>query len=310
MGGLACAWIGDSKPVASEVPDILLLAGSVRASKLVEAAGRSVLDLPLTPRLTLLEQWGAHLSTVRNTLPGARMRLMLDDRAPLPTGQLPDLLGTLTIERDPVPFRGTGGLLSDVVRASNPNGRIVFVDAAQVLGVDLLKLMQQMMESSADVVLTADQEGRAIGVSAVKCSTLLHVPEIGFVDFKEQVLPSLRARGGRVQVLRLPGTPAMPVRDAQEYLAAARRFERLEHGPDASHTDSRSAFSQFKVVEAGATVDSTARIYDSIVLAGATVERDARVVRSVICSGARVRHGERVMDQVVTGLRRFSLSRA
>src|SRR5687767_16000899 len=56
----------------------------------------------------------------------------------------------------------------------------------------------------------------------------------------------------------------------------------------------------FSLVEAGATVDPSARIHDSVVLEGGVVEAGAVLVRSVVCPGGVLRRDRTAMETMVT----------
>ena len=56
----------------------------------------------------------------------------------------------------------------------------------------------------------------------------------------------------------------------------------------------------FALCEAGAVVDPSARLHDSVVLRGGRVEYGAVLVRSVVCPGGVVRRERTAVDQFVT----------
>jgi hypothetical protein len=120
---------------------------------------------------------------------------------------------------------------------------------------------------------------------------LTAIPEVGFVDFKEQAI-SLIARSHRVRVVEASERSALPVRSLPEYISALRHH----HGLGRS-----SASHGFSIVEAGARVDQSSRIHDSVVLCGGRVEARAIVAGSLVTANGMIGAGERVAGHLVTG---------
>lgn len=281
---------------------VLLLAGAVRKSPFNTAVDRCLLDLPVTAGMTLLDLWGAQFLSLPEQLPAVRMRVLIDQQGRVPLTPLPTLGGRFSIERDPLPFRGTGGLLSDVVQPYDPNDYVLVADAAQVLTHPLVELFDSLHACDADAVMAADAWGQPAGVMLIRCGVLRNVQSVGYADLKEQVLPMLKAAGARIRVLALPALPTMAVRDAQDYLDVVRAFGTggAGGGDDAAR--------RFDLIEPGAIVSAEGKILDSVVLRGGTVKAGARVIRSIVCPGAVVEAGERVADQLVMAGRRALMS--
>jgi hypothetical protein len=179
---------------------------------------------------------------------------------------------------------------------------LLVATGAQVLARPLAEVVTVLAGRAADVAIGRHEDGTPAGLVWVRCGCLRSIPEVGFIDLKEQALPQI-ARRHHVEVVALPrvGTPH---RTPAEYLRAVRQFH-LGRRDDtgASNPFSENWCPSFAVVEEGATVHPSAAIHDSVVLAGARVESNAIVVRSLVGPGQGVRRGQRLVDQFVSGTR-------
>ena len=134
----------------------------------------------------------------------------------------------------------------------------------------------------------------------MRCSVFESVGEVGFLDFKEQLLPRLAALGHEVRVIQRPTATGIPIRTLDGYLSGLSAYHRRARGvPAVSDPLGEEWGATFSIVEPGATVDSSATVHDSVVLPGATLQKGAAVVRCVVCPGAVVRAGRTLADQIV-----------
>jgi hypothetical protein len=288
---------------ATGLTSVILLGGSVRSSRFHTAIARWALDLPCAPGQSLLEAWSSGVSALSSAWGRPIPLRVLADHGPesAAPSTIPKI-GTnghpvLTIDKDPIELRGTGGVLRDISGHYPPDSFILVANAAQVLLRPLPELANSLDALHADVAVLAHADGTPTTLMLVRCGALAALPAIGFLDMKEQALPQLAARCP-VQVVSSPVQVALGVRTAKSYLRALRAYHLNRSGTAAAHPGEtwRSAF---QIVEDGATVDRGARLHDSVVLTGARVEKDAIVVRSVVCPGGVVRRGETVVDQLV-----------
>jgi hypothetical protein len=133
----------------------------------------------------------------------------------------------------------------------------------------------------------------------VSCKTLRLIPTSGYVDMKEQALPSIAARY-EVTVMHRRRPTGLPVRSLADYTMALRHYHRRRMGkPAVSDPLAEDWLPAFAIVEDGARVDPRAHVHDSVVLKGGIVEAGAVVVRSVVCPGGVVRKDRTAVDQFV-----------
>ncbi len=290
----------------SQLKAVVLLAGSLRASRLRRSIERTVLELPVDKGLRLQDVWRDTLHELSQALDVDRLavRIMLDRSAPEPeTADWPDPL-RLRFERDPLDFRGTGGLIADLARAYDDHDYLLIADGAQLLTHPLIPAVAAIAQETADVAILTDMEGTPSGLTLVRCGALREVSSVGFVDLKEQALPAL-ARSHRVQAVRWNGGIGHSVRSMDEYIAALRHWHRQHvDGPQAPASDEASPFQEdwchsFALVEPMADVSPQAVIHDSVILSGARVEPGAVVVRSIVCPGGVVSAKSEAVETLV-----------
>lgn len=196
---------------------------------------------------------------------------------------------------DPAEYRGTAGVLRDhLPDRMSPEDRIFVVYSTEVFCPGALKsLALEMASCQADVVLARDTQNRPIGVMLVGVRCLERVPRVGYVDFREQLLPEL-ARELEVRVVTSRDAvhePPVPwLYDKETYLRAveSRRSPLPTSGWE-------------PLIGGEAAIGSGAEVQSSVVLGRAKIGKDAVVARSVIDNGAVVGAGEVVVDEVRVG---------
>jgi len=282
---------------------LVLLAGALRRGRLAPSIGRPVFDLPLEDRCTLLDAWRREAKRVARDLSLADLpvRIMIDQATADPQKQPAASadLAPARIERDPLDFRGTGGVLRDLAAEYADNDLLLVANAAQVLLEPLGDLLADLAAPGAAVSIISHRDGTASGLLLVRCAALRELPATGFIDMKEQGLPSIAA-AHRVMVVERPTASALPVSTLQGYIEALRRHHRRRAGKSSSGSPFEEAWeSSFAIVEDDASVGPTARLHDSVVLGGGRVEAGAVVVRSVVCPGGVLRRGRMTVDDLV-----------
>lgn len=288
--------------LAGRLRSVVLLGGSIRRTRLIQATGRSVVDLPLTSRDTILGHWVVQIGHLADELGLASLsaRMVVGAKVPAPRSSREHSRVTLVVEGDSGDYRGTAGLLRDKTQDYHDDDLILVASAGQVLTEPLTDLALELAEAGGEANLLAHENGTPSGLMLFTAASLRCVPEIGYQDFKEQALPQI-AQERRVQVVTRSGHCAMPVRTHQGYLEALRRYHRLDQSlgpPRAFEEDWRSTFS---LVEPGVEIASDVLIHDSVVLRGAQLEAGTTLVRCVACPGSRLGAGARATDMLLEG---------
>lgn len=266
---------------ASPVGQVLLFAGTVRATPLLKAAGRNVLDLPLFDGQTVGTRWAHARDALCEALGlSPALRVLTDHNSPKPAS-MPQ--GGASIEPDDVAFLGTGGVLR--AAATGVEGMMLVTTGGSVLTTPLPEVVSQLLDLNADVALLAEHDGTPTGVMLVSAAVMRAAPGGGYLDFKEQYLPKIADRYRvRVAFASRGERACLPIRNREQYLEA------LGH---------LSGHAPFQIVEAGAEVSPSARLRDAVVLSGARLGANAVVARSVLGPGAAVAAGQVLTDRAV-----------
>lgn len=290
-------------PTRPRVAAAVLLAGSVRPSRLRKASGRCGLELPVGSRRSVLDCWLDELVGHVEAFGVDRLpvRVMIDRMTRLGTVQGADERLLVSIEQDPSEFRGTAGLLHDLAKGYDDDEFLLVGHASQLLFLPLAQQTEAMARTDADFVMACASDGSPAGLMLIRCGCLRDISGVGFVDLNEQALPAIAACND-VRVVRYDQPTTGSVRTRTAYIDTLRRLHRNNAGllgeePGLAE-DWRPSFG---IVESGCHVEGEAVIHDSVVLNGARVSRDAVLVRSLVCAGAVVGPGQSVIDQVVDG---------
>lgn len=279
---------------------VVLLAGSVRPSQLRRATGRTLLDLPVTSDRSVLNRWCDELAAVTEAhdLSNLPVRVMFDHAEPMPHTLETHRCVELRIEKDPYDFRGTGGLLCDLVREYEDDDYILVANASQVLLEPVVDVVNDLFSINADVAMICMHDGTPSDFMLMRCGALRMINRIGYVDLKEQAMPAIAERYD-VRVVRRSSACGMPIRTLGNYLDALRVYYRREREEPKDNDPIEDWRVTFGLVESDARVHGSAVVHDSVVLGGATVEAGAVVVRSLVCDGAVVGRGESAVDTIV-----------
>jgi hypothetical protein len=286
------------------IRSIILLNGAIGADSFSKQVCRSILDLPLGAGLTVMGLWRRHLLDSRMIKsPGCNVRLINSHDARLAQGIEAGADPMFRCEHDPVALRGTAGVLRDITVDYADDAYVLVMSAAQILFEPLNDVIAAMVRGAPDVSFFVHEDGTPTGVALLRCRCLRCLPEIGFVDFKEQALPKI-ASAHCVNALRTDRIIAAPIRTAEQYIRALRMFHQAESDRAGGGSERGPAFAEdwgpvFEVVEDGAIIEPQSRIHDSVILAGARIGSGALVARSVIGPGAIILRGAVVVDQII-----------
>ena len=169
-------------------------------------------------------------------------------------------------------------------------------------------MVEALLATKSDAAFFVDDRGDSSAtLMLVRCGCLRAIAEVGFVDLKEQALPSI-ASAHSITVIRRALPVAASLRTPADYIHALRAYhlsgprggqDVVDRTLTVFDTFAEEWSPAFAITEADAHVEQGARIHDSVIMSGASVGRNAVIVRSVICPGAVVRADAVVLDQVV-----------
>ena len=223
-----------------------------------------------------------------------RVRVLIDGASLPPVAPFATAAGCdVIVRRDAGAYRGTGGVLKDACRGIAGDHYVLVMHAGQLMSERLALLVERLMDCGADLSFPVEPSGGAGGVFLIRAGCLSTLPDVGFVDFKEQAIPMI-AKRHKVRVAELDSASSLPIRSLQDYLQAVRHWQVRQGG---------NSGNGIAVVEKGAHVDESARLHDSVVLAGGRVGGGAILAESLVTSTGVVGQGRRVVHGLVTGTR-------
>ena len=292
---------------ARSVRAVILLAGRVGRNPFADGVARSVLDLPVDEERTVFDLWIQRLEQFATAyaVPSLRLLVAVDQNGTLPRVRpaVPGARVLAEVVRDPSEYRGTAGVVKDLTMPFDPQDRVLVSMANQIQREPLQEVFSALCGAPESVSVVPHAGGEVAGMFLLRCARLRDVPEVGFVDLKEQAIPAARGHPS-LHVARRPEGSTLPVRTLEEYIRAL-RIVQVDASGSADVGSSEDPFAEtwkpiFSIVEPGAQVAPGAILHDSVVLSGARVEAEAAVARSVVCAGAVVRRGQCVLAAIVT----------
>lgn len=292
--------IDTASPFAAQV---LLLAGGHRIDGLDVDLGIRSWQFPLTDKVTVLDGWRLVAESAgMDQQPYLILESKRDREIAAAEHSMDD---HWRLEYDIASHRGTAGAIADLIRhrpdqiGGPENGWILVVESSASPAIDLRPLLHAPDDDDdVAIVLGASELDRYCGCMLVRRSAFVDVPEVGFYDLKEQLLPRIREAGCTIK-------SAVVAKRALKHLALPGWLETIR-----TWRDMNGLAGDPSVISRTAKVDS-AVIDSSIIMENAVVERGAVVARSVVGPVVRVRAGQIVSDTVlaVGGSRDSAMSR-
>jgi N-acetylglucosaminyldiphosphoundecaprenol N-acetyl-beta-D-mannosaminyltransferase len=281
---------------------VILLGGKVRESPLSMAIGRSRLDLPLDETGTILNHWLTQCDELarRAALENLLVRVTVDQTSHEPKTIDPRFAHMVRVERDQSSFRGTGGLIADIAADYADDDLLLVGNAHQVLLDPLWAIAAALDHKTGDFTLISHRDGTASGLMLLTCRTVREISQIGYIDLKEQALPTIAKRHD-VRVVHCRQPTGLPLFTLADYITSLQQhYRRRERKRARAAPLSEDYNRHFAIVEDGATVAPDAYLHDAVILRGATVEAGAAAIRSLVCPGAAIRRGKLMSDQLVS----------
>lgn len=281
---------------------VILLGGKVRESPLSMAIGRSRLDLPLDETGTILNHWLTQCDELaqRAALEQLLVRVTVDQTSHEPKTIDSKYAHMVRVERDQSSFRGTGGLIADIAADYADDDLLLVGNAHQVLLDPLWAIAAALDHKTGDFTLISHRDGTASGLMLLSCRTVREISRIGYIDLKEQALPTIAKRHD-VRVVHCRQPTGLPLFTLADYITSLQQHYRRRERRRARVAPLSEDYNRhFAIVEDGATVAPDAYLHDAVVLRGATVEAGAAAIRSLVCPGAAIRRGKLMSDQLVS----------
>ncbi len=203
------------------------------------------------------------------------------------------------------PFRaGTAGCIRDAV-GSRTKKLIVVVPAAMVSPPDINTIVRAHLRQKADLtaVLSSRRQDlleTSTGIYVCNPTVIGNIPECGYCDIKEWLIPEL-VRSGKI-VKEIDLSPDIgSFRDAPGYMCAVSDYIRRQQCLDAEVSSLRRRDGQNLWVDETAEVDPTAKFFGPVVvMAGALVAKETVVFGpTVIGQNCRIGRNSLVAGSVL-----------
>ncbi len=272
----------------------ILLAGGPHPSAIMRACGLALFSLPVTPDgRSVLDLWGAGVASHPAEV-HAHTDLVLCVSA------TPDLASVgrhgidgWSLRADASLYRGPAGVVRDATLDLNSDDHVLVGEASRAVGNCVTELLRAHAATGADATIGVNPDQSPAGVLVLRRRALEYVPDVGYMDIKEQFLPKILSQGFNVRAAVLPAPGAIGFRTRLDLLAAANIRDR--HASVSPANSSRLAR-----ISPTAVVHQGAHVVESIIGPAARVEDGAVVVRSIVTGSAVVTAGTAIHDAIVT----------
>lgn len=272
----------------------ILLAGGPHPSAIMRACGLALFSLPVThDARSVLDLWTAGVASHSAEGYTCTDRVLCVNATPdLASVGRHDIDGW-SLRPDASSYRGPAGVVRDATLDLNSDDHVLVGEASRVVGYCVTELLRAHAVTGADATIGVNPDHSPAGILVLRRRTLECVPDVGYMDIKEQFLPRILSQGFNVRAAVLPAPGVIGFRTRLDLLAAA--SIRGRYAPV-----SPAYWSRLTRISPTAVVHEGAHVVESIIGPAARIEDGAVVVRSIVTGPAVVTAGTAVHDAIVT----------
>lgn len=216
---------------------------------------------------------------------------------------IPDFLGyPLEVKTDKNEHRGTAGTLRDTIIGREDANDLLLIEGTTIppSNIDVVAETNIDDEGIAGAIIQTQQSEPA-GMIILKRNVLDLVPEVGFFDLKEQLLPKVISDGKRV-IVREIDDQLRRITRVEEYLDHIARFPRPTKSRgdldpwihETAQVDPTAVVTSSVLIGKGVQVGPGAIIDQAVLLEGSQIGADALITRSVVKPNAQIQAGTRL----------------
>ena len=279
----------------------IIFVGGPGQSMLRKAAGHPVCLLPVPGKGSLLKSWISALT--ENT--GVRSISVVTGRAD-DVEILRDHVDScettrdleISIHADKATHRGTAGALKDFIRDRTGFEKMLFIEGNRVPPEYPKNLFcDDFMSEDVVGVLGKSSQDETAGMILMKKEILELVPELGFFDFKEQLIPRVLESGLRILVKEITrrsirfSTPSTYLEQLTDFKLSKSCDVSGPFVSDSAQIDPSSVLGVNVIVGENVTIESGCLVQDSVILDGSEIGRDSTLVRSIVTRNSRIEEG-------------------
>ena len=290
----------------------IILVGGPGQSELREIAGHAVSLLPVPGIQHFLYSWMHTLLKVDAVTKVDILTGRPEDLRILTTATTnwdAEHLGQTGVYADKENHRGTAGAVKDFMRSLKYKGDLLLVEGNRIPPANP-KLLFDIEYDREDVVgsLGRTSEFGPSGMMVVKNRILDLIPDIGFFDLKEQLIPRALERGERI-IVRNIGGEGERLSDPESYLRCIRSLRSRIDGDsgikccinESADIHPTASVGGDSLIDSNVRIHHGAMIEDSAILDGAVVGSDCLIVESVIGKNAQIPSGTKIIRGTMYG---------
>ena len=279
----------------------IIFVGGPGQSILRKAAGHPVCLLPVPGKGSLLQSW---VDALRDNM-GVRSISVVTGRADdveILRNHVDSYEKTRDIEiaiyADKASHRGTAGALKDFIGERSGFEKTLFIEGNRVppeYPKDLF--CEEFMDVNVAAVLGKSSQNETAGMILMKREILDLVPELGFFDFKEQLIPRVLESGLRILVKEITrrsirfSTPSTYLKQLTDFKLSKTGDVRGPFVSDSAKVDPSSVLGVNVIVGDNVTIKAGCLVQDSVILDGCEIGADSTLVRSIITRDSKVEDG-------------------
>jgi len=201
---------------------------------------------------------------------------------------------------------GTAGAIRDAV-TGEANGLLVVLPASIICPPKIDALVKAHCDGKSDMTVMLNpnetdggQMEQACGIYVCNPSVLEHIPQAGYFDIKEGLIPEMLRAGKTIHTVTLPA-PAGNFRDREEYLEGIANYLESTTEPDTGLKLWKRTDSQTIWKAADSKIEPGVRIYGQVVIMeGVTISEDTVILGpTVIGCNSSIGRGSLIVNSVL-----------
>ena len=217
-------------------------------------------------------------------------------------GSIPNFLGyPLEVTTDKNEHRGTAGTLRDTILERDGENDILVIEGTTIPPRNIQVVSDVRIDGDdVDGAIIKTPQSEPAGMIILKKRVLELVPEVGFFDLKEQLIPKVISDGNRVVVQQIEDRlrRITTVEDYLDHMAdfsgqGASRGELEPSIHETAQIDPTAVLTSSVLVCKGVQVGPGAIIDQAVLLEGSQIGANALVTRSIVKPNTQIQAGSR-----------------
>lgn len=279
----------------------IIFVGGPGQSILRRAAGHPVCLLPVPGKSSILHSWIDALKVNTGVRSISVVTGRPEDVEPIKShvDSYDSVEGLeISIHADEASHRGTAGALKDFIRDRPEFESVLFIEGNRLPPEYAEKLfIEEFLSDDVVGILGKSSEDETAGMILMKKRMLDLVPDLGFFDFKEQLIPRVLESGLRILVREITrrsirfSTPSKYLKQLTELSRSKSCDGRGPFVSKSAKVHPSSVLGGNVIVGDNVTIKAGCLVQDSVILDGCEIGADSTLVRSIITRNTKVEDG-------------------